>query len=241
MILKNDFLSSCNDAQWWGSYTNLYVQDIYCNIPNKKLAYFYFRPTSFNALSFYQSCSDDVFRMITHVQLSVLEDYTKSYQLTEQRPSQIFFKIEPRTLVSMLFFLLEKMKRLRECRIELVLDVNITSFYDCDVGVQKALYEVADNGYKVCFGGYDWKRKIVNNMINNELFEYIRLGKPPANIRRVNNYIDTCFYIKENYDINLIIDGIQNESELNVSCQAPYFALMGRYLSPEILVEDANI
>lgn len=230
-----------DDLEWWNVYTKLYVQDIYCKDPKRRMASLYFRPQMIEAGSFYRACSDQLLESITYIQLSLLGDCCLAYHHAGRRPSQIFFKIEQRIISSIIGEVLSAMKLLKEQRIDLVIDINIPSLDSLSNSHQKALYEIVDKGYSICIGGYDWRNQTPQTIsIMNELLHFMRIGPPPSNLAEVNHFKDTCFYIKEMLNVNIILDRIQSKSDLDVACGSPYFALMGDYISPAHLARGLD-
>ncbi|HDO1324261.1 TPA: hypothetical protein P2R04_001207 [Aeromonas veronii] len=245
MSLNNDFYSGCDDHEWINSYTKLYIQELYCKEPQSRIATLYFRPHNVDATYFYQSCSEHMLEMITHVQLSLIGDCCIAYNKSGRRPSQIFFKIEPRIIPSVIDSLLESFSKLRDKRIELVLDMNFQeddfSKRKIDSKLCRELYKVVDRGYRLSMGGFDWKHNAPENIgIVSDLFDYVRLGPPPSNIAEVNHFIDTCFYIKENNKSLLILERLQCKTDLETACRVPYYALMGDYIYPSFLAKDID-
>ncbi len=238
-----DFFDGSQTIEWWNSYTTLHMQDIFCIDPRKKNACLYFRPQYIEAKHFYHSCSIQILEVITKVQLHLLVDCCRAFHCVGRRPSAIFFKIEARIIPSVIYLLLSIFDELKSQRIEIILDINMPSLpqdtiYD---EVYRNLYRIVDSGHMVCMGGYDWKNCLPTDLkIPYEVFKYFRLGPPPANVAEINHFMDTCFYVKEKYSLNLILDRIQSKTELDVACRAPYYALMGEYLSPVLLVKDTE-
>lgn len=245
MSSNNDFYSDSEDYEWINSYTRLYIQELYCKEPRSRLATLYFRPYNVDAKYFYQSCSEHMLEMITHVQLSLIEDCCIAYNKSGRRPSQIFFKIEPRIIPSVIDSLLENFSTLRDKRIDLVLDINFQeedfSKKKIDSRLYKELYKVVDRGFRLSMGGFDWKHNAPENIdIVSGLFDYVRLGPPPSYIAEVNHFIDTCFYIKEESKSLLILERLQCKTDLETACRVPYYALMGDYIYPSYLAKDID-
>ncbi|WP_270827502.1 hypothetical protein [Aeromonas sp. Y318-1] len=241
MSTDDESFNEFDDIEWWNVYTKLYVQDIYCHDPMKRMASMYFRPQFIDAARFYKSCSDSLLESITYLQLSLLDDCCRAYHHTGRRPSQLFYKIEQRVIPGVTRGVLDAMRVLKEHRIDLVVDINVPSFEMLSSLHQRALYEIVDNGYSICIGGYDWRNNSPQHIhIMSELLSFIRVGPPPSNLAEVNHFIDTCFYIKERLGSNIIIDRIQSKTDLDFACRTPYFALMGDYISPPCLAKGLD-
>ncbi|MFB2862504.1 hypothetical protein [Aeromonas sp. MdU4] len=228
-----------NDVEWWNSYTRLFVQGIYSKNPKKRMAGLYFRPISMEATSFYKSCDFNLLLMNTKVQMSLLDEFCKTYNQAGRRPCQLFFKVEARLLSHMSGQLIALMDNMHSQNIELTLDLNLPRHISNDKEWQRSLFKIADGGHMVCLGGYNWKDNESNSFhMVNELFKYVRLGPPPSNLAEVNHFIDTCFYIKEKMSAQLILDRIQSQTDLDIVCRTPFFALMGDYISTAYLAKS---
>ncbi|MBW3811356.1 hypothetical protein GOY18_08510 [Aeromonas hydrophila] len=227
-----------DDIEWWNSYTRLFVQDLYSKDPKKRMASFYFRPINMEAALFYNSCGHDLLLMITYVQMSLLEECCKAYHQAGRRPCQLFFKAEPRVLPQISGQLITLMDSLRSQKIELILDVNLPNHKN-DKEWQKSLFKIIDSGHMVCLGGYNWKDNEPQDFqMVKGLFKYVRLGPPPSNLAEVNHFVDTCFYIKEKLVMQLILDRVKSQTDLDIACRTPFFALMGDYISTAHLAKN---
>lgn len=130
------------------------------------------------------------------------------------------------------------MDSLRSQKIELILDVNLPNHKN-DKEWQKSLFKIIDSGHMVCLGGYNWKDNEPQDFqMVKELFKYVRLGPPPSNLAEVNHFVDTCFYIKEKLAMQLILDRVQSQTDLDIACRTPFFALMGDYISTAHLAKN---
>lgn len=232
MDAKDFFHVGDDDIEWWNSYTKMYIQEIFSVNPKIRMAAFFFRPMNMEVASFYNSCSIQMLQMITHVQMSLLNECCQAYYKKGRRPCQCFFKIEPRVICQVVEPLIEVMKDLKEYKIDLVLDVNLLSEGYFDNDIKKSLLKISDSGFKICLGGYDWRNNDKGSFsIPSEIIDFIRLGPPPSNLAEVNHFVDTSFYIRENYNVKIVVDRVQSRGELDVVCRTPYYAAMGNYLS----------
>ncbi|MGS3153248.1 hypothetical protein ACB268_21205 [Aeromonas sanarellii] len=245
MSFNDDFYLDGEAYDWISSYSKLYTQELYCKDPRTRIAALYFRPHNVDASHFYRSCDLTMLERITHVQLSLIDDCCIAYHKSGRRPSQIFFKVEPRIIPFVIEYLLASIKKLRDKRIELVLDMNFQenefSKRKLDSKLYKELYKIVDSGYHLSVGGFDWKQNVPENIdMINDLFDYVRLGPPPANIAEVNHFVDTCFYIVERNKSSLIVERLQSKTDLETACRVPYYALMGDYIYPTFLAKDID-
>ncbi|WP_240533696.1 hypothetical protein [Aeromonas veronii] len=220
-----DITESFNDA----NYTKLYIQDAFCKNPKLKMYSFYFRPLNLDANSFYKNCITDSLIKLTLTQISLLEECCSSLRPQERRPFSVLFKVEERILQIIANDLISMIKRLSKLNISIILDLNINAMSINDK-LNKTLYYIHDSGCLINISWGDWhqKQKIE---IPCDVFNYIRIGPPPKLCVDVNKYIDTCFYIKEELGVELILDKIQSSTELDIACRTPYSFLMGEYIS----------
>ncbi|MFM4875104.1 hypothetical protein ACEUDK_19385 [Aeromonas veronii] len=244
MSFNDDFYLDSEAYDWINSYSKLYTQELYCKDPRTRIATLYFRPHNIDVSHFYRSCDLSMLERVTHVQLSLIDDCCIAYHKSGRRPSQIFFKIEPRVIPFVIDLLLISMEKLREKKIELVLDMNFQEnefSKKLELGLYKELYKIVDSGYHLSVGGFDWKQNVPEGIdIINDLFSYVRLGPPPAYIAEVNHFIDTCFYIVERHKSSLIVERLQSKTDLDIACRVPYHALMGDYIYPTLLAGNID-
>lgn len=242
MNFGDDSYSTNERVEWWEQFTRLYIQEIYSKDPAKTMAELYFRPLTIDASKFYSSCNTESLKTITKIQLSLLEECCISFQKEHRRPSQLFFKIEPRVIAHVSKLLSTVINNLKLQRIDLVLDINVSPRdLRCKVW-KKALLAIVEQGHYACLGGINWRDSHCEDLkISGCLFKYVRLGPPPQNIAEINHFIDTCFYVVEHHGVNLIVDKIQSKTDLELACRTPYFGLLGEYISSAHMAKDTDI
>lgn len=224
---------------------NIYIQPFYSREPRTRLFGCFFKTLFFDS---YFTKNEEFFKnqyIYNDMRLDFLIKYCLAYHGFGRRPSQFFLQIKP----SFIPVIAEKfdviIKSLRGNRVDIVFNLNAKEFEKINFReravLYKHLYDLHDNGHRFCLAEFDWRFNSIDDYnIIADIFDYVMTTPLPSNNHEVNEFIDICFRIKEGYDIELVLMGIQGKTELDIACRVPYYALTGDYIYPTLNVNYIN-